>query len=257
MSETPLGRFTWYELLTTDPESAPAFYGEFAGWTTEAWEGAGHPYTQWMNGETPIGGVMTLPDEAVRGGAPSHWLVHISTPDLAATKSKAVELGADVLHEIDIPSVGSFAVIKDPQGAVFSAFQPVGEAPGHDGPASVGGFSWHELSADDWEREWDFYSLLFGWRKAASVEIDELGTYQMFDNGADPLGGMFKHPPDVPGTAWLVYIRVPDVDVALDKVRRFGGTVLSGPMDVPDGDRVAQCLDPQGAAFAVHEAATG
>ena len=109
MSETPTGRFCWYELMTTNPEGAPAFYGAIAGWGTEPFDGADEPYTMWMNGGTRIGGVMQLPQEAIDGGAPPHWLVHISTPDLQATVAKAKELGGEVRGEMDVPEVGSFA----------------------------------------------------------------------------------------------------------------------------------------------------
>jgi predicted enzyme related to lactoylglutathione lyase len=51
---------------------------------------------------------------------------------------------------------------------------------------------------------------------------------------------------------WLYYVKVDDLDAALERVKERGGQVLNGPMDVPGGDRVAQCLDPQGAAFALH-----
>jgi predicted enzyme related to lactoylglutathione lyase len=48
---------------------------------------------------------------------------------------------------------------------------------------------------------------------------------------------------------------VPNVDEATERVKALGGQVLNGPMDVPGGDRIAQCMDPQGAAFAVHSRA--
>ena len=84
MSDAPLGRFCWYELMTTDPDATHDFYGQVAGWGTAPLDQAEvDSYVMWMNGETPIGGVMQLPDEAVADGAPPHWLVHISTPDLA------------------------------------------------------------------------------------------------------------------------------------------------------------------------------
>ena len=140
--ETPLGRFCWYELMTTDPDAAPGFYGRVAGWTTEAWEGGESPYTMWMNGETSIGGVMQLPEEAQQQGAPPHWLAYISTPDIQRTTAKAIELGANVLMgPMEIPEVGTINVIQDPQGAVFSAYQPAGLTPGHDGPAGNGEIS--------------------------------------------------------------------------------------------------------------------
>jgi len=253
MSDTPLGRFCWYELLTTDPDAAPEFYGQITGWGTAPFEGAGDdPYTMWMNGESPVGGVMQLPEEAVADGAPPHWLAHISTPDLAATTTKAKELGGEVLHRMEVPTVGKFAIIRDPQGAVFSAYQPAGDTPGHDAPPAIGEFSWNELPTENWEGAWPFYSELFGWEKTDAMDMGEMGTYQMYGRGAHPLGGMFNKPAEMPMSAWLFYIRVPDVNAAVDKVKELGGTVLNGPMEVPGGDWIAQCTDPQGAAFAVH-----
>lgn len=256
MSTIPLGRFCWYELLTKDAEAAPGFYGKIAGWGVAPWQTpGGPPYAMWMNGPGPIGGLMALPEEARKGGAPSHWLAHISTPDLKSTVARAKELGGSILTEMSVPTVGSFAIVRDPQGAVFSAFQPQGDAPGHDGEARIGEFSWHELATTDGEAAWSFYSGVFGWVKADAMDMGEMGTYQMFGRGAQMLGGVFRKPPEMPVAAWLLYIRVPDADEAADKVRSLGGTVLNGPVDVPGGGRIAQCADPQGAAFAVHSTA--
>jgi predicted enzyme related to lactoylglutathione lyase len=51
---------------------------------------------------------------------------------------------------------------------------------------------------------------------------------------------------------WGIYFRVPDVDAAAERVKSNGGQVLNGPMDVPGGDRVVNCMDPQGAFFSLH-----
>ena len=63
-------------------------------------------------------------------------------------------------------------------------------------------------------------------------------------------------PAGMPVAAWLFYVRTEDIGGALDRVRAGGGTVLNGPMEVPGGDRVAQCRDPQGATFALHAIAS-
>ena len=257
MAKIPQGRFCWYELLTTDPKAAPDFYGKIAGWGTMPWEGGGPPYTMWMNGEGPIGGIMQLPDEATAAGAPPHWLAHVSTPDLAATTAKVKKLGGEVVNQMKIPTVGEFAIIRDPQGAAFSAFQSEGDAPGHDEPARLGEISWHELATDGWEDAWTFYSGLFDWQKADAVDMGEMGLYQMFTRGAHPVGAMFNRPPEMPVSSWVYYVRVPDVDAAAEAVKEHGGQVLNGPMEVPGGDWIAQCMDPQGAMFAVHASATG
>jgi predicted enzyme related to lactoylglutathione lyase len=253
MSDTPTGRFCWYELMTTDPEAAPAFYGAVAGWGAQAWEGGADPYTMWMNGESPIGGIMKLPEEAAAAGAPSHWMIYISTPDVAATAKKAEELGGIVvMGPMELPEVGTICVISDPHGAVFCAFQPATYTPGHDGPPAMGEFSWHELATADWEAGWSFYAELFDWQKDEAMDMGEMGTYQMFNRGAHPLGGVFNKPDSLPVSCWMPYVRVPDVDAAARTVAEMGGQVLNGPMDVPGGDRVAQCADPAGAAFAIH-----
>jgi uncharacterized protein len=252
MSETPRGRFCWYELMTTDPDAAPGFYGKIAGWGTAPWESEdAPPYTMWMNGASALGGLMALPGELLKAGVPSHWMVHVSTPDVKATAAKAKSLGAKVMHQMTVPTVGEFAIIQDPQGAVFSAFQPAGDTPGHDGPAALGEFSWHELATDDWQAAWKFYSALFDWKKADAMDMGPMGTYQIFSRGAHQVGAMFNRPPQIPVSSWMFYVLVPDVPVAVEKVKGAGGKLLNGPMDVPGGS-IAQCMDPQGAAFAVH-----
>lgn len=255
MSDTPTGRFCWHELMTTDPEAAHAFYAQVAGWTTCPWEEGDAPYVMWMNGETPVGGVMALPAEAAAGGAPPCWLAYVSTPGTDAAVEKAQGLGGKLLHAQDIAKVGRIAVLADPTGGVLSLLQPEAETPGHDGVAEVGEFSWQELATRDWEAAWSFYSAMFGWQEAHRMDMGEMGTYQMFSRGAHPLGGMYNGPAEMP-VGWLHYIRVPDANAAAETVKELGGTVLNGPMPVPGGDLVAQCKDPQGVAFAVHSTAS-
>lgn len=252
MADRPLGRFCWLDLMTTEPGAAKDFYEKVAGWGTVVDDAGGQPYTMWMNGPEPIGGVMDMPPQAAAAGAPPSWMAHVSTPDLEATMAKAEELGATIEMSKPIPGVGSFAVISDPQGAVFAAFEPEGDAPGHDGPANVGEFSWHELATDDWEAAWAFYSELFEWEKTGEFDRGEAGMYHMFGRNGQTLGGMYGRMPEMPVNAWLYYVRVPDVEAAVTKVKELGGQVLNGPMEVPGGDTVAACVDPQGAAFAVH-----
>ena len=130
------------------------------------------------------------------------------------------------------------------------AFTPAGEAsadtktPGH--------FSWHELMTTDHEAAWKFYEAVFGWQITGDMDMGpETGVYRMYGNDPEEtLGGMMSWTESPP--AWLYYIRVDDLDVALATVKRLGGTVVNGPMEVPGGDHVAQCQDPQGGFFALH-----
>lgn len=249
------GRFVWYDLMTSDPEAAQSFYTKLIGWGTQAWDGP-MPYTMWTNNDTPLGGVTTLPDEAKGAGTPPHWLGYILTPSVDETAAKAEQNQGKVLSPAqDIPTVGRFAILADPQGAVFAAFTPA-DGPSRDaGPPAIGEYSWHELNTSDHDNAWGFYETLFGWKKLDAMDMGEMGTYQMFTNGGGdaPLGGMFNKPKEMPGPPfWLYYARVDDVNASVDRVKELGGQVLNGPMEVPGGDHIAQCMDPQGAAFALH-----
>jgi predicted enzyme related to lactoylglutathione lyase len=251
------GCFVWFDLNTSEPAAAVDFYTQLVGWGTQKWEGGGMPYTMWANGDTPLGGVLQLPEEAKSAGAPPHWIAYVAVPDVDATVGRVGELGGGVLHPpTDIPTVGRFAVIADPQGAVIAVFAPAEPGPGRGGPPQVGEFSWHELATTDREAAFDFYHELFGWEKQEAMDMGEAGIYQIYGHGEKPLGGMFVKPAEMPGPpAWLYYVKVADVDAAVAKVKELGGEVLNGPMEVPGGDRIAQCMDPQGAVFAIHSSA--
>jgi predicted enzyme related to lactoylglutathione lyase len=120
----------------------------------------------------------------------------------------------------------------------------------------MGEVSWHELATTNHEEAFEFYTTLFGWQKTDAMDMGEMGTYQMYGPESDEAvtyGGIFNKPPDMPAPPhWLYYIRVDDIHAAVDRVKENGGQVLNGPMEVPGGDQIAQCLDPQGAAFALH-----
>lgn len=258
MSESLRGRFVWYDLMTTDPAAAQAFYTQLIGWGTQDWEGGGTKYTMWTNGGAPLGGTMQLPPEAVAGGAHPHWLGYVATPDVDATAARAGELGAKVMMPpTDIPTVGRFAVLADPQGALFAAYTPLNEPPESAGMAQVGEVSWHELITSDHAAAFDFYSELFGWVKTDAMDMGEMGIYQMYGRPqGPPLGGMMNQPPGMPGPpAWQFYIRVADIHKAVEQARELGAQLLYGPQEVPGGGLIANFLDPQGGAFALYWAA--
>src|SRR5262245_13491158 len=248
------GRFVWHELMTTDTAAAAAFYTKVIGWKTERWP-QDPTYTMWVAKSGPVGGLMTLPEEAKAMGAPPHWLPYVSTPDVDATVRQANQLGAKTLFgPSDIPNVGRFAVLQDPQGAVFATYKSSSAPMASSDKPGVGEFSWHELITTDWSAAFRFYQQLFGWEKTESMDMGpEMGVYQMYGWKGNTLGGMMNKPKEMPAPPhWMSYIRVPDSKQAAETVKRIGGMVLNGPMEVPGGDWIAQGMDPQGAAFAVH-----
>jgi uncharacterized protein len=252
MSSQDRGRFVWHELMTSDPDAAETFYRHVVGWDTAPFEGGPGPYTLFNSDKGPVGGLMGIPDEAAKMGAPPHWLGYIHTPDVDATAKEAQRLGATTLQEpVSMPGVGRFAVLKDPQGAVFALHKSETEIEPEGDPTRQS-FSWHELATTDPDGAWDFYSQLFGWHKTESMEMGEAGTYQMFGRDRFMYGGLYRKPSEMPVSSWLHYAMVDNADAAADRAKERGGQVINGPMDVPGGDRIAVILDPQGAAFAVH-----
>lgn len=252
------GRFLWYDLMTTEPQAAQAFYTKVAGWGLQPFTDLGTPYSMFTRDGIPIGGAMQLPDEAVKMGASSHWLAYIGTPDVDKTVAQAVKLGARTyVTPRDIPTVGRFAVIGDPQGAIIAFFTPFNEQPPNHAP-ELGDVSWHELATTDLDVALRFYLQLAGWEQTGSHDMGAMGPYQMFGHHGFTLGGMFKKTADMPGpSAWTYYIRVADVTKAVDLVKQNGGQVLRGPEEVPGGDWILLCADPQGAVFALHQRKAG
>jgi len=248
----PKGRFVWADLMTSDVDAAIRFYTTVAGWSTQKWEGP-MPYTMWTANGVPLGGVMPLPEA---GGHPS-WLAYTSTPDVDASAQEAQSLGASIhVPPQDIPGVGRFAVLTDPQGAYFALYSSAGDVQGHDNEPAVGEFSWHELATSDGGAALDFYTRLFAWDKLSSFDMGGGWMYHLFGRAGRELGGAFTKTNDMPGPPmWIHYIKVDSAHAAAERITKAGGQVINGPMEVPGGDWITQALDPQGAMFAVHSKA--
>ena len=151
----------------------------------------------------------------------------------------------------DMPTVGRFAVIADPQGANIAVYKPAQAMASHE--AKPGEFCWSELMTTDQGGAFGFYSAVFGWEKVGEFDMGPMGTYVLFGRGEKQLGGMMTIPAGQPmPTAWLYYVDVADLDAAIGRATRMGAKVLNGPHEVPGGARVVQLMDPQGAAFALH-----
>jgi uncharacterized protein len=250
------GRFLWYELLTTDPSSAAQFYGKVLGWSESPFPGqtqTGTPYTILSAGQSPVAGAMELPPDPKAAGVPPHWVAYVGTPDVDATLERAKSLGGSVVMEpFDIADVGRIAYLRDPQGAVFAIYKPTMETSPEADPA-VGQVSWHELTTTDYEAAFTFYQDLFGWNKTTAMDMGPLGIYQMYGRAGREYGGMFNKNDEMPMPPnWGIYVRVDDVNATVPKIKDAGGQILNGPMEVPGGDLIANCADPQGAVFSIH-----
>ncbi|MBU6497811.1 MAG: VOC family protein [Rhodospirillales bacterium] len=247
-----LGRFVWYDLMTTDPQAAAAFYGDVIGWRTRDSGLPDRSYTILLAGETGVGGLMALPPEACAAGARPGWKGYIAGGEVDSAVGRVKQAGGTVHHAPeDIPGIGRFAVVADPHGAVFTLFHGASAPPPPLPPGMPGTIGWHELQAGDMESAFAFYSTLFGWTKDHAFDMGAMGTYQIFAQGGVPIGGMMTRSAAVPMPFWLYYFNVDAIDAAVARTTERGGALINGPMEVPGGLWVAQCRDPQGAMFAM------
>lgn len=123
------GTFCWNELATRDTKAARKFYEEILGWTSQQQDmGPAGTYTMFLNGDRMAGGMMAIgPDW---GPVPSHWAVYFAVSDCDAAVAKASADGAEVrVPPRDIPGVGRFAVLMDPQGAAFAVIKLLNPQP--------------------------------------------------------------------------------------------------------------------------------
>jgi predicted enzyme related to lactoylglutathione lyase len=111
------GAFSWNELTTNDPKAALEFYTKLFGWTTEVKHMGPMDYTIVKAGENMVGGVMQTPQ-----GAPIAWTAYVTVDNIDETVKLAESLGGKVcVPPMDVPDVGRFSILCDPQGALIAA----------------------------------------------------------------------------------------------------------------------------------------
>jgi uncharacterized protein len=248
------GRFIWYELMTPDLEAAKRFYGKVVGWTAQDMPMADGAYTVLEAAGAGVAGAMVLSPEHKAQGVPPNWTGYICVDDCDAAAEKTKALGGNVMRPPnDIPGIGRFAVISDPHGAVTAIMKPIppSDARPRAPRGTLGHGGWHELYAGDAETDIPFYQKLFGWTETGRFDMGPMGVYHLFGNADGQVGGIMTKPAQIPVACWGYYFEVDDADAAAERVKQAGGAVVQGPMDVPDGSRIVQATDPQGANFAL------
>jgi predicted enzyme related to lactoylglutathione lyase len=246
------GRFVWHQLMTRDVPGAKKFYSRLIGWNAQPWP-TDPSYTVCVAGDAPTAGMMGMVPE-FPADVPPHWMQYIGTRDVDATAEAALLAGGFIVKQpSDMKGAGRYAVLADPQGAVFAIIDPENARAESKGVPPLGHFSWHELATTDNEAAFAFYSNLFGWEAMQRMDMGPMGIYLIFGYAGEQKGGMYIKPPDMPApSCWVPYVHVPSVDAAGPIVEATGGKVILAPMDVPGGSRIAVILDPSGATFALH-----
>jgi len=249
--------FMWYELVTNDMDKAVHFYKKVVGWDIKDSGMPGMKYMLFGKDGKDVGGMMTWAG-AGAPDLPTQWMGHIHTAKLdEELKAVTADGGTIVKPAQDIPGVGRFAVVLDPQKVKYLLFEPgKQDAPPRLDQMAVGNVGWHELLTDDQATAFDYYSKHYGWQKDFAHDMGAMGTYQTF-RADTPLytGGMMNRkgpgmPEDIP-PHWQFYFTVDDIEAAQKRVIEAGGEITLPPMDVPGGSRILQATDDQNGHFAL------
>jgi predicted enzyme related to lactoylglutathione lyase len=243
----PIGAPCWVDLMTADPETIGAFYGELFGWKAEE---AGEEYGGYINflkDGLPIAGCMRNDGQS---GSPDVWSVYLATDDAQATVDAAVANGGGVIvPAMEVMELGTMAVVTDVGRAVIGMWQP-GLHKGFGVLGEPGTPNWFELHTRDYEASVQFYRDVFKWDAHVASDTPEF-RYTTLGEGDAQLAGIMDAsgflPEGVPAH-WSIYFGVDDADAALAQIVDLGGSIVMSAEDTPFG-RLATAADPTGALF--------
>ncbi len=254
------GSWIWYELMSPDPEASKAFYEAVVGWsmTTGHGDTDNYGFITAPDGAM-VGGLLRLTDDMTSHGARPCWLGYLGVDDVDASLKAIEAAGGKVLMPAnDVEMAGRIAMVADPGGAPFYVMTPKppegssgGESTAFSAAKNPGHCGWNELMAGDAAREIGFYTGMFGWSLPEPMDMGAMGKYQFVAQDGVTHGAIMGKMPQVPAAMWNHYFWVSGIEAAKAAIEANGGQVINGPMEVPGGDWIVQCVDPQGAVFAL------
>ncbi len=254
-SEYPAGVPCWVENLSANVDRARSFYAELFGWEwSEPGPMAGDPaqpyYVARLAGRD-VAGVAPAPP-----GVASAWMTHVRVESAQRTARAAEQAGGTlVAGPLDVRPAGRLAVLADPTGAVFCAFEPAVRR-GAQAVNEAGAWAMSLLHTADPDRAAGFYADLFGWRTESlgPVTLLRLPGY---------VGGEPEQPvardvvaaivgDETGPDRWDVDFWIRDAEAGAAVAERHGGRIIAPVHDAPPFRR-AVIADPSGATLSVSQ----
>jgi len=243
----PAGVPCWVETFQADSKAAQHFYAELFGW--EIVGGAEYAVAR-LRG-LDVAGIGALPASDVLPA----WFTHVRVEDVDRSADRVMGAGGTVLTApFDAAPAGRLAVVADPAGAQLCLWQ-AGIREGAQVVNEASAWSMSALQTPEPEAAGAFYEAVFGWVSEpwGPVTLFRLPGYV----GGEPAQPV---PRDVvavmlatdAAVGWSVDFWVADVEAAVSRADRLGGSVIAAPFDRPPF-RSAVLADLSGAAFSISE----
>ncbi|MBK9258297.1 MAG: VOC family protein [Polyangiaceae bacterium] len=243
------GHFVWHELMTPDGAGAEKFYGDLLGWKFRHTEiGGGRIYRLIDVNGREQGGILEMP---VSEGIPSHWVGYVSVPDVdSAAKVAEAKGGRATCAPMDIPNIGRFAYLLDPEGAGFVVYHDNrGDQAPREMP-NIGDFCWDSLTTTNGDRALAFYGAVVGWVRGKFG--DAPGLFFAAGEGQDVIADT-DAPQDGARSSWTTHVVVQNLDNARAKAESLGAKILAPQIDVPTVGKMCIIADPWGSVISLFE----
>ena len=247
---------SWIDILQPDPEAAMAFYGALFGWEFAGPGPMGYSVAR-LRGRD-VAGIGSPPAEGPTPTPAWTTYVYVESADGAAEKARSAG-GAVLIEAFDVLPAGRLAILADPAGAVFGAWEPR-ERKGAQLVNEPGAWAMSHLETPDPDGAAAFYGAVFGWTTetfgegAGAVTMFRLPGYV----GGEPRQPVSREviatmaaTSDDGAPRWNVNLWDHDVDATAAKAVELGGRVVAAPFDTPM-TRTAVVADPHGATFTIN-----
>jgi len=242
------GKFIWADLFSSDMEASRKFYEQVFGWEWRQIKEPPQPYGLFYLDGEPVAG-LTHRDAPDGGDSYGRWIHYISVADVSATEKAVSEHGGRIiLNHRSYADRGDFAILTDTHEAPFGIMRSSSGDPG-DYRVEHGEWIWRELFTRDLGAAISFYSKHFAYEAEKDNEYPKLVEYMLESKGYLRAGIGLLPPDSGSAPTWLGYVRVDDVDAALQRTRAHGGKVLLEPQPEIANGWVAIVADPTGASI--------
>ena len=237
------GTFVWHEMRTTEVAKAQAFYGALFGWTFKRSEMVEIEYHLVHLGDKPIAGMFNSTGHEM----PPHWGSFISVPDVDAAAEATTAAGGQVCNgPEDIPGVGRFVMISDPQGAFVALYRNANGDP-EATMAQEGEFCWDQLNTADMAAGAAFYQKVVGWTYVEAGP--DMGIFKFGPSLEASCGTV---PPGIP-PHWLTFLSVANLAETAKRAESLGAKVLMANMAAGEWGQFSVIQDPAGAVIALFQ----